>query len=68
MANIIYVIFFGAFVLLVLFRMYVKNNPSAGNIEMINYLAGGCILVAFFVRMSIRFFPNWYKQKSSEDE
>jgi len=67
-ANIIYIIFFIAFVLLFLYKMYAKNNASAGNIETINYLMGGCILVSFFARMSIRFFPSWYKEKGSEEE
>jgi hypothetical protein len=67
-ANIIYVIFFGAFFLLFLYKMYAKNNVSAGSIETINYLMGGCILVALFARASIRFFPKWYNEKSSDEE
>jgi len=67
-ANIIYLIFFVAFVLLFLYKMYAKNNASAGNIETINYLMGGCILVSFFARVSIRLFPGWYKEESSGEE
>jgi hypothetical protein len=67
-ANIIYALLLGSFILLLLYKMYIRHNTSTLSIQTINYLMGGVLLAAFFVRISFRVFPNWYKEEGSEEE
>ncbi|MFM9911740.1 MAG: hypothetical protein ACKVOW_20630 [Chitinophagaceae bacterium] len=67
-ANILYIIFMVAFLLLFLYKMYLRNKGLTEDIKIVNYLMYSFIAASVIVRVTFRFFPNWYKDKTTGED
>lgn len=57
----LYFIFFGAAVLLVIYRMYLRNNSRTGQAETVQWIALALLIAALVCRLLPRVAPGWVK-------
>lgn len=67
-ADILYLVFLVTAVVLFIYKIYLTKRGITNDIELIDSLMYGFLLASFIVRISMRYFPGWYKNKPSREE
>jgi hypothetical protein len=66
--STLYYIFFVAALVLVIYRLYLRNNNRNEEAVTIQWLAIGMLIAALICRLVQRFFPKWFDSKPTREE
>ena len=61
-------IFFGAALLLLLFKIYLRNNNRNEDAETVQWIALGLLLASLICRFINKLFPKWFDNKLTREE
>jgi hypothetical protein len=64
----LYYLFFVAALVLVIYRIYLRNNNRNDEAVTVQWLAIGMLVAALVCRLLQRFFPKWFDDKSTKEE
>lgn len=66
--NVLYYIFFISAIVLIGFKIYLRNNNRLEEVETVEWLALSMVIGALICRLIIRFFPKWFNNKPAREE